>query len=320
MPLLGLCDTAIAGHLGEVSALGAIAVGATMINVIIWLMGFLRMGTTGMTARMYGEGNEGGCRALLKRGLWLALLIGAATVAAQYPLGKGLEWLLTPEGSVRDSAGLYFRICVWGIPANLAVMVATGWFIGLQNTVIPMAIAIGQNAVNIPLSVWLAFGCEMGIAGVAGGTLISQWLAAGAAVGLAARRTAGLRAIAAHHSGGGTMSRLRAHHSIRWGEFFRVNGDLFLRSSCMLAVTLAMTAFGARMGEVTLGVNAVMMQFFLFFSYFMDGFAYAGEALVGKASGAGDGKELRLTVRGLLRWGPSWPRHFSSSMPSPGQK
>lgn len=304
MPLIGLCDTAISGHLGSVSAIGGIAIGSLMLNTVLWLMGFLRMGSTGLTAGMVGARNKDGCIRVLNLSLILATIAGLTVVAAQYPLGKLLLSIINPDESVRAEAVAYYNITVWGIPAQLLLMSLTGWIIGLQNTVVPMSIAIGVNLINMELSFTLAIVLNMGIRGIAYGTLISNWLAAIASGLIAIIWIRGKRLAEMTKPVAGERSENALEKQVvKISEFFKVNGDLFLRSAFLLAVSMSMTSFGAGMGELVLGINAVMMQFFLFFSYFMDGFAFAGEAIVGRFRGMGDANAIRNCVRDLLKWG-----------------
>lgn len=302
MPLIGLCDTAISGHLGSVSAIGGIAIGTLMLNTVLWLMGFLRMGSTGLTAGMYGAGNREGCIRVLNLSLILAGVTGLSVVGAQYPLGKLLLAIINPDSGVRSEALAYYGITIWGIPAQLLLMSLTGWIIGLQNTVVPMSIAIGVNLLNMGVSFTLAIVLKMDIRGIAMGTLISNWVAA-LATGVVAliwirgNRLTEMTTDRAKENGEKSVKVVRIR------EFFKVNGDLFLRSAFLLAVSMSMTSFGAGMGELNLGVNAVMMQFFLFFSYFMDGFAFAGEALVGRFRGMEAYGSIRACVTDLLKWG-----------------
>lgn len=293
VPLLGLCDTAVAGHLGAASYIGAISVGAMMLNVFFWLCGFLRMGTTGLTANAFGANSAPECRRVLLLSLRLALLISIPILIFQEPLLKLLILITSPGESVAGLSSEYFRICVWGVPAQLGIMAISGWFIGLQTTVVPMIIAIGVNVVNIGMSLLFVFLFHFGFSGIALGTLVANW------VGLI---VAGIWAIRA-------MKTLTFKDSpssstaLSLKRFFSVNGNLFFRSACIMGVSMTMTSIGARLGDVTLAANAVMMQFFIFFSYFMDGFAFAGEALTGKAAGEHNLSLLHKVVAALLRWG-----------------
>ncbi len=261
------------------------------------------MGSTGLTAGMYGSRSREGCIRVLYLSLGLAGAIGLMVICLQLPLRHLLMTILNPASEVRQAAIDYFNITVWGIPAQLLLMSLTGWIIGLQNTMVPMAIAIGVNVINMAISFLLAITFGFGIKGIACGTLISNWLSA---------LTTGLVAMIWIKGNKGPIGKTMAEalndthgkkEIVRISEFFKVNGDLFLRSAFLLVVSMAMTAFGAKMGDLALGVNAVMMQYFLFFSYFMDGFAFAGEALVGRYRGMGSAKDIKGSVRQLLKWG-----------------
>lgn len=292
VPLLALCDTAVCGHLGETRALGAIAVGGMMINVAYWLFGFLRMGTTGLGATAYGAGDSRGMGLVFWRSLLLGLLLGGALMVCRGPLCGMLLEVAGATPDVSDMAARYYSICICGAPALLGTMAVTGWMIGMQSTVLPMLVAVAGNIVNIGLSLWFVFGLGLGFPGVAWGTLGAQWFGLMLALALALRMR------------GGTV--WPGWIAIVSGEglarYFSVNSNLFFRSMCIMAVSMAVTSVGARLGTVTLAANAVMMQFFIFFSYCMDGFAFAGEALTGRYAGAGEMPMVRRSVRRLLLW------------------
>lgn len=288
VPLLGISDTAIAGHLGNDVYLAAMAVGAMMFNVIFMLCGFLRMGTTGLAAQANGAGEESSTFGVLRQACSIAVCISVVVLLFRSVLADFLLGIISPEENVAGFAICYFDIVVWSVPAQLCVMAAGGWFIGRKNTLIPMVVAVATNILNIATSVSLVFCFDMGFKGVAIGTLVSNWVAFAAMAGIIGK-IAGFRKIPVKN--------------VPWKRFFSVNTDLFFRSACIMGVSLAMTSVGARIGETTLAANSVMLQFFLFFSYFMDGFAFAGEALVGNAVGAREGSVLRRSVKALLGWG-----------------
>lgn len=293
VPLLGLCDTAISGHLGSALFLGAISVGSMMLNVLFWLLGFLRMGTSGLAAQAYGSGSAAAQRDVLTRSVALAMLLGIALILFQSPIYRLMSFLISPQPEVESLASLYFSICIWEAPALLSIMAFSGWFIGMQTTVCPMAIAISVNVINICLSFLLVFVFRVGFAGVAIGTLCANWLGLVVAVVLARR----------HVKGQPLFSPLKsALKGTEMRKFFSVNSDLFMRSACIMSVTLAVTAIGARLGSLTLAANAVAMQFFHFFSFFMDGFAFTGEALVGRFCGSRQSMMLSKAVRYTLLW------------------
>lgn len=302
VPLLGLVDTAIVGHMGAASYMGAIAVGSMMFNLIYWVFGFLRMGTSGLTAQAYGRGDRREIQALLRQSLLTALGIAGGLVILQWPLRELMLWFIGPTPDVLPLAVTYFNIVIWGAPAMLALYAMSGWFIGMQDTRTPMVISILQNIVNIFASLILVYGFDMKVEGVAWGTVIAQYAGALSAL-FFLRKGQDI----SHPS----PSALHQKTSIR--KLFTVNRDIFLRTLCLVAVNLYFTSVGARQGATILAVNTLLMQLYLLFSYIMDGFAYAGEALGGKYWGkakpsplgeqeGADGALPRL-VRQLFLWG-----------------
>ncbi len=182
VPLLGLCDVTIMGHVGGAESIAAIAVGSMIFNVMYWLFAFLRMSTSGLTAQAFGAGKQQECRYILYHSLRLALVVALAIVVLQVPLQWLTFWLMNATGDVARLCMPYFYICVWGAPAVMGLYVVMGWLVGMQDTRRPMMIAIGQNVLNIATSVVLVLGFDMGLTGVAIGTLSAQW--AGFAMGL----------------------------------------------------------------------------------------------------------------------------------------
>lgn len=301
VPLLGLVDLAIAGHLGSARYIAAISVGSMIFNVIYWLMGFLRMGTSGMTGQAYGARDTEGIRKLLRRSLTLSLLIAAAFLLFQWPLREAALDIIHPSAGVWPLAATYFNIVIWGAPAMLSLYSLNGWYIGMQDTRLPMVVAIFQNIVNILASLLFVFVFDMKVAGIALGTLVAQW--SGVLLSVVLLR-AKLRKLPASAEGGTTDSDPGKRYS--WGIFFRTDRDIFLRTLCLVAVNLAFTSAGARQGDLMLAVNTLLMTFYTLFSYVMDGFAFAGEALAGKYYGARDRVGLQgVTHRLLIRWGLS---------------
>lgn len=301
VPLLGLVDLAIAGHLGSARYIAAISVGSMIFNVIYWLMGFLRMGTSGMTGQAYGARDTEGIRKLLRRSLTLSLLIAAAFLLFQWPLREAALGIIHPSAAVWPLAATYFNIVIWGAPAMLSLYSLNGWYIGMQDTRLPMVVAIFQNIVNIIASLLFVFVFDMKVAGIALGTLVAQW--SGVLLSVVLLR-AKLRKLPASAEDGTTGSDPGKRYS--WGTFFRTDRDIFLRTLCLVAVNLAFTSAGARQGDLMLAVNTLLMTFYTLFSYVMDGFAFAGEALAGKYYGARDRAGLQgVTHRLLIRWGLS---------------
>ena len=294
VPLLGLIDVTIVGHLGAAAYIGAIAVGGMLFNIIYWIFGFLRMGTSGMTSQAYGKHDLDEVARLLLRSVGVGLLIAIILVTLQYPIRKlAFSFIQTTE-EVERLATLYFRICIWGAPAMLGLYGFAGWFIGMQNSRFPMYIAITQNIVNIAASLCFVYLFHMKVAGVAWGTLTAQYAGFLMALLLWRRYYGGLKKHVAWHEV------LKKEAMLR---FFQVNRDIFLRTLCLVIVTLFFTSAGAAQGEIVLAVNTLLMQLFTLFSYIMDGFAYSGEALVGKYVGANNRSALYRTVRLLFIWG-----------------
>lgn len=294
VPLLGLIDVSIVGHLGAASYIGAIAVGGMLFNMIYWLFGFLRMGTGGLTAQAYGRHDLQEVTRILLRSLSISLLLALVLLLLQYPIRNIAFMCMDTSEEVRQLATLYFHICIWGAPATLGLYGFTGWYIGMQNSRFPMFIAITQNIVNIAASLFFVFALGMKVEGVALGTLVAQYAGLGMACLLWLAYYRPLRKY---------LLQKALFDRTEMKRFFQVNRDIFIRTLCLIAVTVFFTSTGAAYGDVVLAVNALLMQLFTLFSYFMDGFAYAGEALTGKYIGAKDNQSLRLTIRHLFKWG-----------------
>ena len=291
VPLLGLVDVAIVGHMGSAVYIGAVAVSSMIFNLIYWLFAFLRMGSSGITAQAWGRRDIQGVTRILTSSLTLAVGIAASFLVLQVPLRWLMFWLIGPTADVAPFAITYFHIVIWGAPASLGLFALTGWFIGMQNTRFPMIVSILQNVVNILASLTLVYGFGMKIEGVALGTVIAQYAGFIVAVGLLWKYY-------------GKIFGKWKLVSCEWRttNLFKINRDLFLRTLCLVAVNLYFTSAGARQGAVILSVNTVLLQLYLFFSYFMDGFAFAGEALGGKAYGARNMQAFHETLKRLWVW------------------
>lgn len=294
VPLLGLVDVAITGHIGDATYIGAIAVGSMLFNVIYWLFGFLRMGTSGMTSQAFGRSSQAESAALLVRSLAVALGIAALLLVFQRPLFALAASAIGVGDDLRPLVDAYFSICVWGAPAMLCLYGLTGWFIGMQNTRVPLVVSVMQNVVNIVASLALVFGLGMKIEGVATGTVVAQY--AGLAVALTVLGVV-YRPV---------LAQIRMKEVMKGEElikFFKVNRDIFIRTLFLVAVNLYFVAAGTKQGTVVLAVNTLMMQLYTLVSYVMDGFAYAGEALCGKRMGEGNRTMYSLTVKRIFAWG-----------------
>ncbi len=295
-PLMAMVDLAIVGHLGGMTSIGAVAMGGAMFNMLYWLTNFLRMGTSGFTAQAHGSGDKGAMAGTLARALAVALALSLPMIIFSGFIADAMQAFMAPEGGdTVEQARRYFGTAIWGAPAVLATYSLSGWFTGMQDTRPVLLMAVVQNVLNVILSLVLVYALGMDIEGVALGTAVSQWIGAvtGLAVSARLRRRTALPSLrwAIRHAG------------VSLGRFFRVNGDIFLRTLCLVCVTLWFTRQGARIGAEVLAANALLMQLFMLFSFFMDGFAFAGEALAGHFYGAGDNDSLRRCVRVLLLWG-----------------
>ena len=294
VPLLGLIDITIAGHLGRTEYIGAIAVGAMMFNLIYWNFGFLRMGTAGMTAQAYGRGDIGEATTILVRAAALALSIAAAILILQMPLQWIMLSVIDPSPEVTEFVKTYFNICIWGAPAMLLDMGIKGWFIGMQDSRTPMFMSIGVNIANVATSLAAVYLLDMGFAGIPVGTVVAEY--AGMAYGLTVIYRRHRR-----HLFASNLRKSLAFNGMK--HFFGINADIFLRSACLMGVNLFFVSVGARSGDITLAVNALIMQLFTLFSYFMDGFAFSGEALAGRYAGAHDRPMLFKCIRHIFWWG-----------------
>ena len=306
IPLLGMIDVAIVGHMGSPAYIGAVAVGSMIFNLVYWLFGFLRMGSSGLTSQALGRRDLTEIASILARSVFIAFSIALLLILLQIPMKWASFALIGPTEDVVPFASTYFNIVIWGAPAVLGLYSMLGWFIGMQNTRFPMFISIMQNVVNILASLTLVYGFGMKIEGVAMGTVIAQYAGFIVALGLVVRYYGRLFRGGRKEEGGvrNVCRRVFSLHTPHSSLliFFRINRDIFLRTLCLVAVNLYFTSAGARQGAVILSVNTVMMQLYLFFSYFMDGFAYAGEALGGKAYGARNTTAFHETLRRLWMW------------------
>lgn len=297
VPLLGMVDTAIVGHLNNgdgIDYIGAIAVGTMIFNIIYWNFGFLRMGTSGFTAQAYGSKDVQEQANILLRASFIAIAAAFLLIVFQKPIGKLSLMLIEDKNSVGALALSYFSIRIWAAPATLGMYALKGWFIGMQDSKNPMWISIIINILNIVFSFVLVFYFHLSIKGVALGTVIAQY--GGLITTLIIWRKK-YGEIAKYFN-------LRKALSLdKMKLFFKVNSDIFLRTLCLIIVTSYFTIASTKMPYPTLAMNTLLMQFFTLFSYFMDGFAYAAESLCGKAKGENNYKLLQNYVKRFLLWG-----------------
>lgn len=296
IPLLGMVDLAIVGRLGDDALIGGIAIGGTLFNFLYWNFSFLRMGTSGITAQAYGARNLPETGRVLIRSLGIALGVALLIWAIQLPVVRAALNIMDGSLAVENAARRYFLVRIWAAPATLTLYAFTGWFIGMQNSRIPMWIAIVINIVNITVSIAAVRLFGLGVEGVALGTVIAQW--SGVVMALLILKK--------HYGRIFRSVTLRQSDLFSWSvmhRYFQVNSDIFLRTLCLVTVFTSFTIVSTRMGDTLLAVNTLMLQLFTLFSYLMDGFAYAGEALAGRYYGARNLPMLHRAVRGLLLWG-----------------
>lgn len=295
VPLLGMADLAIVGHMGNAVYIGAVAVGSMMFNVIYWIFGFLRMGTSGLTAQALGANDHRQVRHLLRQSITAALIIATLMIVCQRAIFHATTLIMQPDDTVTATVDTYFSICVWGAPAVMGLYSLTGWFIGMQNTRIPMYVSIAQNITNLLVSITLVFGFGLRIEGVALGTMIAQWTGFGMALMWLKRSLAKVEVCDSDKPG------MKWHHGML--RFFAVNRDIFLRTLFLVMVNLFFTSFGSRQGTLMLSANTLLLTLFTLTSFFLDGLAYAAEALGGKYCGAADRKAFSTLTRRLFLWG-----------------
>lgn len=294
VPLLGLVDMMLMGHLDSVAYLGAIGLGGTIFSVMYSIFSFMRAGTTGFTAQAYGGNDHQEISYAFYRSMCIALMATLIVLTLQRPIEWIAMQLLNGSPEVLRYTSEYFRVRIWAAPAVLSLYTFNGWYIGMQNTTIPMTIAILINVVNIGLSVLFVNVFHMGVAGVALGTVIAQYTGLLTAIIFMATKYRQYLI---------PIEKRILLQADKLKRFFKVNTDFMIRS-ILLVLTLAFfTNQSAKLGDDILAVNMILMQFFYIFSYFTDGFAYAGEALVGRFTGAHDFDNLKKTVRYLLLWG-----------------
>lgn len=306
IPLVGIVDTAIVGHLSDAAAIGGIAIGTMLFDLLYWNFGFLRVGTSGLTAQAYGRGGKDAtlqdgarayrrkevpeeCRRILAHSSGIALTGALLVWAIQWLFVTGVLAVVPCSAEVAEVARKYFFVRIWAAPATLLLFAFKGWFIGMQDTRSPMAVDIFVNGVNMTASYCLAVYTPAGVIGVAWGTVIAQGGGLLLACGLLAGKYGIVR--------------------IRWREMrealrgpdsrrmMALNGNLFIRSLCFMVVYVGFTSLASQYGDVELAVSSILMKLFMFFSYFVDGFAYAGEALVGKEFGMSRADALNDEMR-----------------------
>ena len=300
IPLLGLVDMILMGHLDSAIYIGAIALGGTIFSVLYSFFSFLRAGTTGFTAQSLGNNDNTETIYSLYRSVCIGIPIIILILSLQIPIAKISSLLLDGSNEVKELAITYFYVRIWAAPANILLYCLNGWFVGMQNTKIPMFIAILINVMNIIFSFILVIIFEQNVKGVALGTVIAQYSGLTLAVILLLK----------NYSSYFVKIDSKILFDIeKMKRFFKVNRDLMIRSFLLIISIAFFTNQSAKLGNNILAINMILLQSFYIFSYFTDGFAYAGEALVGKFVGSKDKENLQKVIRLLLIWG------FSISIP-----
>lgn len=319
VPIVGMVDIAVAGHLDAAAGgasvatmIGGIAIGTMLFDLLYWNFGFLRVGTGGLAAQAFGRGDRRDCARILARSGGIALACAMVLILIQWLFVKAAFLFVDCTPEVRDLASRYFFIRIWAAPATLGLMAFKGWFIGMQDSVSTMVVDLVVNGMNVLMSIVLALGLSvggsdvgdpqwlirpMGFSGIALGTVVAQYSGLAVAVliiMLKYRRTT--VALLDHEDIKGLFRGAETR------RFFVMNTDLFVRSLCFIAIYIGFTVISARYGDLLLAVSSIMMKLLMIFSYFTDGFAYAGEALTGRYIGAGDRPMLRQTVRWTFAW------------------
>jgi MATE family multidrug resistance protein len=301
VPLLSTVDTALMGRLSEVH-IGAVGVGAMIFNFVYWNFGFLRMGTTGITAQAYGKSDDGLVINTLGRAMVVALVVAGAILALQVPLGSGSFFLMNVEAEQLTLVAEYFYIRVWAAPASLALFAFMGWFFGMQNAIYPLILTVFINVVNIVCSIIFVQHMGMEADGVAWGTVIAQYAGVVLAIVLFLIRYRYL------------LPQLKQSVILQWDalkRFLQINGDIFIRTFCLTFVFGFFYSQSSSMGELVLASNVILLQYVNWMSYGVDGFAFAAEALVGKYAGAEKEAETRRAIRVAFIWGMGMAVFFS---------
>jgi multidrug resistance protein, MATE family len=293
VPMLGLVDTGVVGQLGAAAPIGAVGLGAVVLSAIYWVFGFLRMGTTGLTAQASGAHNQAEVAALLSRALLIGLSAGALLIAAQSLLFQAAFALAPASPQVETLARDYMAIRIWSAPAIIALYGITGWLIAQERSRAVLAVQALMNGLNVGLDLIFVLHLGFGVVGVAWATFIAEW--AGLALGLWLCRDAFV--------GTAWRSVDRVFDLVRLRHMAVVNSDILIRSVLLQAIFVSFLFFGSGFGDVPLAANQILIQFLNVTAYALDGFAFAAEVLVGKAIGAQARQSLRHAAVLTSAWG-----------------
>lgn len=293
VPLLSTVDTALMGRMSELH-IGAVGIGSMIFNFVYWNFGFLRMGTTGLTAQAFGKKDDSGIVNTFGRAVLVVLVVAATILLLQFPIGELSLFLMNTDEQQGALVSEYFYIRVWAAPATLASYAIMGWFFGMQNAIYPLILTVVVNVVNIVMSFLLVYQMGMDVDGVAYGTLIAQYVGLFLGVYLIYRKYRSL------------FVQFKRAAILKWEElkrFLQLNGDIFIRTFCITFVFAFFYSRSSAEGEMILAVNTILMQFFTWMSYGVDGFAFASESLVGKYAGAGNKAKTNQAIKLIFFWG-----------------
>ncbi len=293
IPLLGMIDIAIAGRIGDDTTIGALAVGTAIFNFIYWNFAFLRMGTSGLAAQAFGADDKRECASILGRSMLVAFGIALLLLIFNRPIGSLAMKIMEGSEGVMTLAAEYFFVRIWAAPAAIGIFALHGWLTGMQDATTPMVVSILNNIINVGASLWFVFGMDMGVAGIALGTVVAQYAALLITLLIIALR---------YKPYVREISLRECLHMEPLVRFFRINSDAFLRTLCVCTVYTCFTAFSARFGDTILATNELLMNLFMLFSYMLDGFCYAAESLTGRFIGERNREAFRKCIRLLLVW------------------
>ena len=293
IPLLGLVDIALLGHLTSPVYLAAVALGSMIFNILYWGMNFIRMSTTGFTSQAYGAKNDEEIAFNLNRSIIVGLIIGIILISLQTLINNISFSVLSAEAETEKFASSYFLIRIWAAPASLALYGFYGWFIGMQNSKYPLIIAVSINVINIIISYVLIYHYNMNSDGAAVGTLVAQY--SGVAISVILLKIKYQKYIKLNYL-------LLSFKKSAFAELFKVNANIFIRTLGIMLVMTFFTSISANKSTLVLDANTVLFQFFIFFSYYIDGFAYATESLTGKYKGMNNKQYLRGVLKKIFLW------------------
>ncbi len=293
IPLVGMVDLGVAGRLNDMVAIGAMAISTMLFDLLYWNMGFLRIGTGGMVAQALGKKNLREVMKVFIQGITTALVVALFILLIQYFYAELALKVIPCSDEVANLARKYYYIRIWAAPATLSLFVFKGFFIGMQNAVSPMLTDILVNVVNLGLSIWFALELHLGFKGIAYAVTTAQYTGLLLCI---------ILLVVYYKKLFKYVNIKRALNFKELKQFFTINGNLFIRSLCFLGIYSGFTSFSAKFGDELLAINTIMMKLLLLYSFFIDGFAYAGEALTGKYIGAQDKKALTISIKVIFRW------------------